>query len=1395
MDEVLYREDGGEMSTGEKNSLEVLYREDGGEKSKGEKNNIGVGVQANSLDHPDKDRNIADILEDRGDVLVEEQTQHQASAGGKDVQTLNLLERRNWAALKAGGKPAARVGGRRVSGARLVRRQRHRVRQKEHRRMLAIPQYDGADDDSTSDDDARSPGMLVTLNVDGMVTHVGGGTLTVTDDTRGKVTKVAEFIKMMERKHGAPVFVSAHPESWVGEDVTIAEIPGRRWFNAPRTDTKGKGGCAASVDERFAAQHRVRQVRPPQIGPEAGARALCDALWLQAEVGHQKFVYFGVVHLASPQTLRVLKATQGEMIMQMMEHAEYFATKGTVYLMGDMNRMRVPAPAGARAADVVMGKAFDEARKGAGLKFLSKGKPTRWKEKEQRDAARLRAGQNLAPSPKGARCIDHVLGTSAGAVMKATTEYACMAWTDHAAQMVMIDWDIEPIRPGTNWAARSRSEPPRPNVAKIKNDDKVREALRTATDMGAVDDSAMEAAGVQESYESWAAVVTAAQKAHVPMNVGRNNRHKHPFPKVEARVFARRRRQEERMRAAQKAGKYTAAAHHRKFRNKERNKADALLAKGEGDKAERLVRKMRLAKTSTEAWKLSNAVRAAKLPRRPPPGINLCDDEGNELPTDKDKAAYATKKWEEVGQLKDGGAHGKRWEKELKEVWAAVEEEIANTASGSKSWMYRLFTKKEVAKALKKCKAGKATGPDMLSYELLQALHPSAMAHLRVIFNMVLQSGEAPQEWGTAVVKLLEKPGRDHAKWTGYRCISLVSCVAKLFERCMKVRIEMRVHKHATSDRQYGFRPGWAAEDALLAHAATTGMGKTEGEAGGKVYSCYLDVRRAFPSMDRRAMLVRLYKEGKVTGRVWRVVANMYKDVKSQIWQGEAKGPTYNVGTGAREGSVLSPICYSAFIDGMIGAVEAAVDDDGTPAGAAVAGHNDLYFATSAFCDDFVMSSDTPTGLQAMMKAAGAYANEHLFAFGREKTNVVVFGSNGAPMRWRNKEGRMVSGWTMPALYKESPDEDDAVECKDSYVYLGVKMHRDRSWRHHHDAVAKAHGRLKAQAIRDRATGAAGCGGPVAVMIWNATATGALDRAALATAASDTTAKARDEEYGNVEKLSRAAAKNEIGGRHNGPTEVAYEEAGIKSTRDRREAAQAKAAFRVMRMPATQPVRKLLTAAAADKTVLGKGWHRAATAACKAASGELGKPSGRKRWEDNKVVNAEMKKVHAKRATKAKFDKKKDRKKAQSVFPDKVHAARIAKHGHAYPAETARPHTVLGYSMMRQLSSSTHFLNGCTHQGEGETRKDRKGCGHCGATVESEEHALLWCPKHEGERRMFLEATGWPRGGTQLAARDAVLWMVPDARQAKCSEEEMATVVQEFCQSIAWTRSNRKAKK
>ena len=56
----------------------------------------------------------------------------------------------------------------------------------------------------------------------------------------------------------------------------------------------------------------------------------------------------------------------------------------------------------------------------------------------------------------------------------------------------------------------------------------------------------------------------------------------------------------------------------------------------------------------------------------------------------------------------------------------------------------------------------------------------------------------------------------------------------------------------------------------------------------------------------------------------------------------------------------------------------------------------------------------------------------------------------------------------------------------------------------------------------------------------------------------------------------------------------------------------------------------------------------------------------------------------------------------------------------------------------------------------------------------------------------MLRDIGWPRDTTQLDEYDAVLWMVPDATHAACSEEKMATSVQEFCNAIALTRASRK---
>ena len=75
------------------------------------------------------------------------------------------------------------------------------------------------------------------------------------------------------------------------------------------------------------------------------------------------------------------------------------------------------------------------------------------------------------------------------------------------------------------------------------------------------------------------------------------------------------------------------------------------------------------------------------------------------------------------------------------------------------------------------------------------------------IFNLIVESGEAPEEWCRAVVKPLFKDG-DREDWTNYRLISLTSVVGNLFEAVLARRIERALSEEdLLTEFQYGFRP------------------------------------------------------------------------------------------------------------------------------------------------------------------------------------------------------------------------------------------------------------------------------------------------------------------------------------------------------------------------------------------------------------------------------------------------------------------------------------------------------------------------------------------------------------------------------------------------------------
>lgn len=99
-----------------------------------------------------------------------------------------------------------------------------------------------------------------------------------------------------------------------------------------------------------------------------------------------------------------------------------------------------------------------------------------------------------------------------------------------------------------------------------------------------------------------------------------------------------------------------------------------------------------------------------------------------------------------------------------------------------------LLTMSELQTELLKLK-GTSPGPDNISNTMLQHLPHSALQHLLAVYNLIWTTHTFPDGWREAIVVPVPKPNKNSAQPTGYRPISLTSCLSKLLEKMINRRL------------------------------------------------------------------------------------------------------------------------------------------------------------------------------------------------------------------------------------------------------------------------------------------------------------------------------------------------------------------------------------------------------------------------------------------------------------------------------------------------------------------------------------------------------------------------------------------------------------------------------
>ena len=144
---------------------------------------------------------------------------------------------------------------------------------------------------------------------------------------------------------------------------------------------------------------------------------------------------------------------------------------------------------------------------------------------------------------------------------------------------------------------------------------------------------------------------------------------------------------------------------------------------------------------------------------------------------------------------------------------------------------------------------------------------------------MILDNGCYPTSWIKSYTILIFKSG-DKTDLNNNRGISLQNCIAKLFSSALSERL-IKNYENLFADQQFGFRSNHRTTDSIFIFKTLLSKYLYQKKKK-KIYSCFVDRRKAFDSLWHNGLLYKLISNG-VGKKFYKVISDMYNFSESAV--------------------------------------------------------------------------------------------------------------------------------------------------------------------------------------------------------------------------------------------------------------------------------------------------------------------------------------------------------------------------------------------------------------------------------------------------------------------------------------------------------------------------------
>ena len=151
---------------------------------------------------------------------------------------------------------------------------------------------------------------------------------------------------------------------------------------------------------------------------------------------------------------------------------------------------------------------------------------------------------------------------------------------------------------------------------------------------------------------------------------------------------------------------------------------------------------------------------------------------------------------------------------------------------------------------------------------------------LKRLFSLILLHEYIPLHFKQGIIVPVPKGNKNKSLQDNYRGITLISVLAKVFEKCFMKRLESwNNDNHVINDLQgatiakcSSLHTAWLTKETICCNV----------EQGKSVYVGLLDIKKAYDTVWQDGLFYKLYKLG-LNGKAWRLLRKFYQQFKCQI--------------------------------------------------------------------------------------------------------------------------------------------------------------------------------------------------------------------------------------------------------------------------------------------------------------------------------------------------------------------------------------------------------------------------------------------------------------------------------------------------------------------------------